>query len=86
MAKTKEELNALKQEFESLTNKLKELTDDELMQVTGGDGEDGEDKPNVIINNGTDYTKAGFSGEEGPRSVFPSIVGKPKSASSMVGK
>ena len=36
MAKTKEELSALKQEYETLTSKLKELNDDELMQVTGG--------------------------------------------------
>ena len=36
MAKTKEELNQLKQELESLTNKLEELAEDELMKVTGG--------------------------------------------------
>ena len=30
MAKTKEELNKLKQECETLTNKLKELTDEEV--------------------------------------------------------
>lgn len=36
MAKTKEELNTLKQEYESLNNRLKELDDDELKQVTGG--------------------------------------------------
>ena len=36
MAKTKEELDQLKQECESLVSKLKELTDDELKQVTGG--------------------------------------------------
>ena len=30
--KTKEELNILKTEFEELTNKLKELTEDELKQ------------------------------------------------------
>ena len=36
MAKTKEELDQLKQECESLASKLKELTDDELKQVTGG--------------------------------------------------
>ena len=36
MAKTQEELNQIKKEYELLTNKLKELTDDELMQVTGG--------------------------------------------------
>ena len=64
---------------------IKELKDEELEKVSGGDGEDGEDKPNVIIDNGTGYVKAGFSGEEGPRAVFPAIVGKPKSSSSMVG-
>lgn len=36
MAKTQEELKQLKQEYESLSNKLKELSDDELKQVTGG--------------------------------------------------
>ena len=36
MAKTKEELNALKQELEALTTKLNELTEDELNQIAGG--------------------------------------------------
>ena len=34
--KTREELNELKNEFETLNNKLKELTEEELTQVTGG--------------------------------------------------
>ena len=34
--KTNEELNALKAEYESLTRKLGELTDDEMDQVSGG--------------------------------------------------
>ena len=34
--KTKEELNVLKEEYQSLTIKLRELTDDELKIVTGG--------------------------------------------------
>ena len=34
--KTKEELNALKAEYESLNKKLGKLTDDEMEQVTGG--------------------------------------------------
>ena len=34
--KTKEELNELKTEFEAFTTKLKELTEEELTQVTGG--------------------------------------------------
>ena len=34
--KTKEELNALKEEVETLNNKLAELTDEELAEVSGG--------------------------------------------------
>ena len=36
MAKTQEELNEIKNECETLTNKLKELSDEELKQVFGG--------------------------------------------------
>ena len=34
--KTKEELNALKEEVEAMSKKLRELTDEEMAQVTGG--------------------------------------------------
>ena len=34
--KTKEELNAIKNEVETVSRKLAELTDEELTQVTGG--------------------------------------------------
>ena len=43
--KTKEELNALKEEVETMSRKLAELTDEELEQVTGGivpDTQDGK--------------------------------------------
>ena len=36
--KTKEELNALKEEVEALNKKLAELTEEELEQVAGGFG------------------------------------------------
>ena len=36
--KTREELNALKEEVENLNKKLAELTEDELKQVVGGAG------------------------------------------------
>ena len=36
MAKTQEELNALKEEYKNLTSKLKDLTSEELEMVTGG--------------------------------------------------
>ena len=38
--KTKEELNALKEEVEALNKKLAELTEEELVQVIGGEGEE----------------------------------------------
>ncbi|MBQ0035700.1 MAG: bacteriocin [Firmicutes bacterium] len=37
MAKTKEELSQIKKEFETLTTKLKELSEDELKMITGGE-------------------------------------------------
>ena len=39
--KTQEELRELKEEYEVLNKKLKELTEDELKLVTGGVGENG---------------------------------------------
>ena len=36
MSKTKEELNALKKEVEAVSEKLQELTEEELAQVNGG--------------------------------------------------
>ena len=37
-----------------------------------------EVKHHIVIDNGTGYCRAGFSGEEGPRVVFPTCVGYPK--------
>jgi actin-related protein len=39
----------------------------------------------VVIDNGSGFCKAGFSGEEAPRAVFPCIVGRPKVPGIMVG-
>ena len=36
MSKSNEELNALKEEVEAVNEKLRELTEEELEQVTGG--------------------------------------------------
>ena len=36
----------------------------------------------LVIDNGSGMIKAGFSGEEAPRAVFPSIVGMPKNTES----
>ena len=36
MTKTQEELNTIKEEVETLNNKITELTEGELEQVTGG--------------------------------------------------
>lgn len=32
----------------------------------------------VVIDNGSGRCKAGFAGDDGPRSAFPSIVGRSK--------
>ena len=44
-----------------------------------------EEQQTVVIDNGSGVVKAGFSGEDAPRAIFPSIVGKPKNASVLIG-
>jgi hypothetical protein len=39
----------------------------------------------LVVDNGSGMCKAGFAGEDAPRSVFPSIVGRPKMQEIMVG-
>ena len=39
----------------------------------------------VVIDNGSGMTKAGFAGDDAPRSVFPTLVGRPKMPGIMVG-
>ncbi|KAL9647906.1 hypothetical protein ABK040_008177 [Willaertia magna] len=39
----------------------------------------------LVIDNGSGMCKAGFAGDDAPRAVFPSIIGRPKQKSIMVG-
>ncbi|PRP84019.1 hypothetical protein PROFUN_08616 [Planoprotostelium fungivorum] len=39
----------------------------------------------LIIDNGSGMCKAGFAGDDAPRAVFPSIVGRPRYTGAMVG-
>jgi len=39
----------------------------------------------LVCDNGSGMVKAGFAGDDAPRAVFPSIVGRPKHAGVMVG-
>eukprot|EP00889_Picochlorum_renovo_P000530 jgi/Picre1/27560/NNA_000527.t1 len=47
-------------------------------------GEDGEVSA-IVCDNGSGMVKAGFAGDDAPRAVFPSIVGRPKHEGVMVG-
>merc|ERR1712243_225684 len=39
----------------------------------------------VVVDNGTGQMKAGFSGDDAPKCVFPSVVGRPRHEGVMVG-
>eukprot|EP01012_Entosiphon_sulcatum_P001571 TRINITY_DN102_c0_g2_i1.p1 TRINITY_DN102_c0_g2~~TRINITY_DN102_c0_g2_i1.p1 ORF type:complete len:389 (-),score=103.30 TRINITY_DN102_c0_g2_i1:80-1207(-) len=45
----------------------------------------GDDLQALVVDNGSGMCKAGFAGDDAPRSVFPSIVGRPKTESAMMG-
>ena len=39
----------------------------------------------MVVDNGSGMCKAGFAGDDAPRAVFPSIVGRPRHQGDMVG-
>merc|ERR1712151_1086209 len=45
----------------------------------------GEEVAALVVDNGSGMCKAGFAGDDAPRAVFPSIVGRPKMPGIMVG-
>jgi actin-related protein len=47
--------------------------------------EDEEEVAAIVVDNGSGMVKAGFAGDDAPRTVFPSIVGRPKMPGIMVG-
>ena len=46
---------------------------------------DSDDVQPVVIDVASGFTKAGFAGDDAPRAVFPSIVGRPRHTGVMVG-
>jgi len=46
---------------------------------------DGDEPAACVIDNGSGMMKAGFAGDDAPRAVFPSIVGRPRHQGVMVG-
>ncbi|KAL5527022.1 hypothetical protein ACEPAG_5813 [Sanghuangporus baumii] len=41
--------------------------------------------PAIVLDNGSGMCKAGFAGDDAPRSVFPSIIGRPRHNGVMIG-
>ncbi len=46
---------------------------------------DGVDEGALVVDNGSGMMKAGFAGDDDPRAVFPSVVGRPRHKGVMVG-
>ena len=68
--KTKEELNALKEEVEALNKKLAELTEEELAQVSGG--------RKIFFYNFQNLSETGEDGKKGYKvGFFPGLSGFP---------
>jgi len=47
--------------------------------------EEGDDNAPVVMDNGSGMCKAGFAGDDAPRAVFPSVVGRARHQGVMVG-
>merc|ERR1711942_65991 len=47
--------------------------------------DDDEESAALVVDNGSGMCKAGFAGDDAPRAVFPSVVGRPRHQGVMVG-
>ena len=63
----------------SATDKTTEADEEEI------ESDDEEEVQALVVDNGSGMCKAGFAGDDAPRAVFPSIVGRPKHPGIMVG-
>lgn len=45
----------------------------------------GDDVVTIVVEVGSGMTRAGFGGDDAPRGVFPSIVGRPRHSNVMLG-
>merc|ERR1711998_794857 len=62
----------------------KESTLHLVLRLRGGSDDD-EESSALVVDNGSGMCKAGFAGDDAPRAVFPSIVGRPRHQGVMVG-
>jgi len=53
--------------------------------MSAEEGSGGGDVQALVVDNGSGMCKAGFAGDDAPRAVFPSIVGRPRHKGVMVG-
>jgi len=53
--------------------------------MSSSEDDDGEQQSALVVDNGSGMVKSGFAGDDAPRAVFPSIVGRSKHQASMVG-
>eukprot|EP01083_Nonionella_stella_P312251 1116204_1 len=62
------------------------MADEEEVEIDEEEEQDSDEEgTSVVIDNGSGWMKGGFAGDDAPRAVFPSIVGRPRQKSVMVG-
>eukprot|EP01083_Nonionella_stella_P077290 210966_1 len=62
------------------------MADEEEEENFNEDNDEANDEAQaVVIDNGSGMMKGGFAGDDAPRAVFPSIVGRPRHKGVMVG-
>eukprot|EP01083_Nonionella_stella_P152764 490089_1 len=62
------------------------MADEEEVEIDEEEEQDSDEEgTSVVIDNGSGWMKGGFAGDDAPRAVFPSIVGRPRHTGVMVG-
>jgi len=80
MSDEEEEVEQVEEDAEE-----EESGEEEEEEVEEEEDEDEDESQALVVDNGSGMVKSGFAGDDAPRAVFPSIVGRPKHKGVMVG-
>jgi hypothetical protein len=82
-------LNATKQqneEFDRIADQYQSIAKQQTIEeMYGSSSAIGGEVQSLVIDNGSWFVKAGFGGDDAPRSIFSSLVGRPRHTGVMVG-
>ncbi len=73
------------EEFDRIAGNKAFTTQEQSLSQMYGANSLSDEIQTLVVDNGSWFVKAGFAGDDAPRAVFPSLIGRPRHTGVMVG-